>query len=227
MGTLERRKREKDERRTRIIDAAEKVLVSKGYPATTMDDVAAEAEVGKGTLYLYFKNKDELIMALAMRVRTIMLDGFDEAIQAAISGLDLLRRLGRVHCDVVETHRDLFMLSFHVLASGFKPDTTSPTYTLWKESGEWALRIAVNAIERGKLDGSVRPDVDAMTASMHLFGGALGVTLVEFGSEDMRQASPQAGRTKGLLASFMGFFIDSIAAPGARTAPGARQAGDT
>ena len=68
MGTLDRRKREKDKRRNRIIGAAEKVLFAKGYQAATMDDVATEAELGKGTLYLYFKNKEELIIALLVRL---------------------------------------------------------------------------------------------------------------------------------------------------------------
>ena len=215
MGTLERRRRERDRRRNKIIEAAEKVLLAKGYQAATMDDVASEAELGKGTLYLYFKNKDELILALGLRMRMRMIDGFDQAIQEASTGHDLLLGIARSYCEIVERHRDLFMLSFHLLASGYDLDTTTPTYALWRESGDWSMRIVVNAIERGKIDGSIRPDADAARAAMHLFGGALGVTLVEYGSDVSRhkQKSMPPVPMAGLTLSFMEFFIQALANP--------------
>ena len=60
MGIAERKEREKEQRRKAILDAAEKVFFEKGLKYSTMDDVAEEAELSKGTLYLYFKNKEEL-----------------------------------------------------------------------------------------------------------------------------------------------------------------------
>lgn len=61
MGTTERKKREKERRRNTIIDAAEKVIFSKGLDQSTMTEIAQEAELSKGTLYLYFKNFLNLI----------------------------------------------------------------------------------------------------------------------------------------------------------------------
>lgn len=211
MGTLERRRREKDERRNRIIQSAEKVFLSKGYQATTMDDVAAEAELGKGTLYLYFKNKDELILALAMRLRMRMIDGFDEAIQRAETGLELLEGIASSYCTIVESNKNLFMLSFHVMAAGFDLDPTTPTYALWRESGEWSLRIVINAIERGRRDGSIRPDLDAPMVAMHMFSGMFGATLVQYGGTEEHEKSEEILVDPALvLTSFAEFFIESI-----------------
>jgi AcrR family transcriptional regulator len=212
MGTLERRRRERDLRRSRIIEAAEKVILSRGYQAATMDDVAAEAELGKGTLYLYFKNKEELTLALALRARMRMIDGFDQAIQEATNGHDLLVRFARVFCLVQEENRQLFILSFHMLAAGFQLDTTTPTYALWRESGEWSLRMVTNAIERGIRDGSVRPDVDSQSASLHILAGALGVTLVEYGHARDAGAGVPAPPS-GLVGSFLEFFIEALRNP--------------
>ena len=58
----------REERRQQILDAAEKVFFSKGVAAATMDEVAAEAELSKGTLYLYFKSKDEIILSIFERL---------------------------------------------------------------------------------------------------------------------------------------------------------------
>ena len=60
MGIAERKEREKEHRRNTILDAAEEVFFSKGINLATMDEVAERAELSKGTLYLYFKNKEEL-----------------------------------------------------------------------------------------------------------------------------------------------------------------------
>ncbi len=71
MGTAERRAREKDEKRRAILAAAVRCFGRKGYDATTLDEIGAAAEVAKGTLYLYFRNKADLFA-------TLLLDhGFD------------------------------------------------------------------------------------------------------------------------------------------------------
>lgn len=52
-----------DARRSSILDAARKLLVARGYQDFALDDLAREAGVAKGTLFLYFKTKDELLSA--------------------------------------------------------------------------------------------------------------------------------------------------------------------
>src|SRR6056297_3816415 len=64
MGISERRQREREERRRVIIEAAKKVFLEKGIEHATMKDVAAEAELSKAALYLYFKNREELTFEL-------------------------------------------------------------------------------------------------------------------------------------------------------------------
>ena len=68
MGILERKERERERRRQQIIVAAKKVFSEKGFNKATMDDIAGEAELSPGTLYLYFKNKEELYASLSLRI---------------------------------------------------------------------------------------------------------------------------------------------------------------
>ena len=72
MGIKERKEREKERRRQQIIVAAKRVFSRKGYTKTTMEDIATEAELSPGTLYLYFKSKDELYASLCLRVLQFM-----------------------------------------------------------------------------------------------------------------------------------------------------------
>ena len=68
MGIRERKEREKGRRRQQIMIAAKRVFSIKGFNKATMEDIANEAELSPGTLYLYFKNKDELCASLSLRI---------------------------------------------------------------------------------------------------------------------------------------------------------------
>lgn len=68
MGIQERKRREREQRRRQIMAAARKVFYGKGFAKSTMEDIAREAELSPGTLYLYFKNKDELYASLSVAV---------------------------------------------------------------------------------------------------------------------------------------------------------------
>jgi len=67
MSVKERREREEKARLASILEAAEKVFARSGYYQARMDDIAEEAELAKGTLYYYFKSKDEIYVALLKR----------------------------------------------------------------------------------------------------------------------------------------------------------------
>jgi len=68
MGIQERKERERERRRQQIMVAAKRVFSVRGYHKATMEDIAKEAELSPGTLYLYFRNKDELFSSLFIRV---------------------------------------------------------------------------------------------------------------------------------------------------------------
>lgn len=68
----ERMKRRKKERRNEIMDVAEKMIAGKGVQGMTMKEVAGEADVAIGTLYVYFKNKNSLCAAVNARINRQM-----------------------------------------------------------------------------------------------------------------------------------------------------------
>lgn len=68
MGIQERKERERGRRRQQIMIAAKKVFYTKGFAKVKMEDIAKEAELSPGTLYLYFKSKDELCASLSLRI---------------------------------------------------------------------------------------------------------------------------------------------------------------
>jgi AcrR family transcriptional regulator len=74
MGIEERKEREKQMRRRQIINAAEKVFAVKGFSGATIENIAEEAELSPATLYLYFKNKDELYASLNLKFLEVFIE---------------------------------------------------------------------------------------------------------------------------------------------------------
>ncbi len=68
MGIQERKERERERRRQQIMVAAKRVFTVSGFNKATMEDIAKEAELSPGTIYLYFKNKDDLFASLSLRI---------------------------------------------------------------------------------------------------------------------------------------------------------------
>jgi AcrR family transcriptional regulator len=73
MGIQERQQREKKRRHQQIMVAAKRIFTDKGFSKATMGDIAQEAELSPGTLYLYFKSKEELYASLSLRVLQYLL----------------------------------------------------------------------------------------------------------------------------------------------------------
>ena len=79
-----------ESRRAAILDAAQRMFGQYGYRRTSMDDIAREAEIGKGTIYLSFASKEEVFQALSQRLVERMLDGAKAAARRRGSTADKL-----------------------------------------------------------------------------------------------------------------------------------------
>ncbi len=98
MGTLERREREKAERRRQILKAARKLFWKNGFARTTMPAIAEAAELSAGTLYLYFPSKHALYAEL-----------LDEGFDLLESRLREAVAKGRAHRAAAEALVDAFL----------------------------------------------------------------------------------------------------------------------
>jgi len=108
---LPRKEREKLNRRNEILEAAKKVFASKDYASATLEDIATEAELSKGTIYLYFNNKADLFlstfeMGMDQSV-SIMLESISANIDDPIAGIKDVIQRQLIFC---EDNFDLFRI---------------------------------------------------------------------------------------------------------------------
>lgn len=79
----------RQERARRILDAAEALILRWGYDKTTLDDIARQARVARGTIYLHWKTREELLMALITRERLKIGEEIRQRMEADPAGLTL------------------------------------------------------------------------------------------------------------------------------------------
>ena len=103
---VERDELRSDRRRTQILDAAARVFADRGYHRTTVRDVAREAGIADGTIYLYFTSKQDLLLALIAQLGRVAERRADMAEHAGMDVRTFSRTyIGRRFADLREVHR--------------------------------------------------------------------------------------------------------------------------
>ena len=148
-----------------IVDAAIRVFARNGYYNSRVSDIAREAGIAAGTIYLYFKTKDEILVTL---FREQMASFVDQLQKAIASEPDALRKLGRLialHFQVLESNPDLAEVVQVELRQGNKFFRGASAHEV---AAYFALIASV--LEEGVETGLFRKDLPIKVATKLLFG---------------------------------------------------------
>jgi TetR/AcrR family fatty acid metabolism transcriptional regulator len=153
-------------KRERILDAAVVEIARRGYYRTTVSHIARRAGVADGTIYLYFKNKEDVLVSVfdrAMRRFIVEARGIVE--EGTLGAVGMLRRLVALHFTLLGADRDLavvfqveFRHTLHVLE------------VLSRSGIRDYLALIARVVEQGKREGAFRSDVEALLAAKAVFG---------------------------------------------------------
>lgn len=111
MGISERRQREREEVRTKILDAARELFATEGYDAVTMRRVAQAIEYSPTALYLHFKDKETLIRDLCYEDFRTLAKVF-QRIAKEPDPVERLRKIGQAYVDFGLSHPNHYRLMF-------------------------------------------------------------------------------------------------------------------
>ena len=178
MGIAERKEREKLQRRNDIIDAAEKVLFSRGFESATMDEIAERAELSKGTLYLYFKSKEDLQFAIFMRGFDILMKMMKENLSPDSNGYQRLLELADSFIRFSRENRNYFNLFMYYESNqmgALNIDQKQLQVYLKEDS---PLALVTQQVIMGMQDSSLRDDLSAEVFSATLWSQMMGVLIV-------------------------------------------------
>lgn len=212
MSATTRKEREKERRKAQILEAAQEVFRRKGYQATTMDEVAEEAEFSKGTLYLYFGSKFALFSELSNRVLTTVLDEFKNISDEALSGRELIAKMLRLWAREMSSNIRRFRLAISWIASDEDHDSECPGMCSHRETMGAIIGILAATIVRGQKDGSVRHMGDAATLACQLWSGMVGALLFSSRIEETRDKFPTPIKSESFMDDFVELLSAGIAA---------------
>jgi AcrR family transcriptional regulator len=121
MGIIERKEREKAERRKMIMKCARKLILAQGAEKVSMEDIAQKVELSKATLYLYFPGKEVLFRAICEESANIFIEYINPWLDSGISGLEALKRYWMSYLDMFGETDEMIILFYmhHFLAPAF------------------------------------------------------------------------------------------------------------
>ncbi|MGD9173349.1 MAG: TetR/AcrR family transcriptional regulator, partial [Desulfobacterales bacterium] len=137
-----------------ILEAAVKVFARQGFHQSTVAQIAKEAGVADGTIYLYFKNKDDILVQF-FRFRTKQVfESFRDAVDGAEASTDKLRYLVRRHLDEFQRDKDgavVYQVETH--------QNSRLAEAQIREMSKMYRDLISEIIEQGQQEGAIRKDL--------------------------------------------------------------------
>jgi TetR/AcrR family fatty acid metabolism transcriptional regulator len=148
-----------------IIEAAVRVFARKGYYNSRVSDIAREAGIAAGTIYLYFKTKDDILVTLFRDKMAEFVGALRKAIAGEPDAASKVRRLVSLHFSMLEENPDLAEVVQVELRQGQKFFRGASS----QEIGAYFALIG-SVLEEGVAEGRFRSDLPVKVATKMLFG---------------------------------------------------------
>ncbi len=158
-------RRKSDDKRRKILQAAIKVFARKGYFAAKVSEIARRAGVADGTIYLYFRNKEDILVSLFDEVMSEHLESARTDLAAAKTTEERLLHVAEHHLRLLGGNRDLAVV--------FQVELRQSTKFMERFTASWLqdyFAVVSEVVEQGQKDGSLRSDIPRKFVVKAFFG---------------------------------------------------------
>lgn len=149
----------------RILDAAMRVFARKGFYNSTIADVAKAAEVAEGTIYLYFKNKDDLLISIFEHSMDLFIVEAQKELEGVTDPKEKLKKFIALHLRLVQKNPELAQVLQIELRQSSK-------FMKEYEGGKFSeyLNVVRSILEEGQEKGIFRKDIEPRILRRAIFG---------------------------------------------------------
>ncbi len=159
MGLEDRRRREKESRKSAILKAARKLFFEKGFKPVTVDNIAQKAELSKGSVYLYFKSKEEIYTHILLTDIEKFHRKIDELLPQDQNAADSLKKYANIYIDIFLNDEELFrmLMSFMLNTDQMNlPDSLNNNLIkMTNKTVNICEKLLQTGIERGEFPSSI------------------------------------------------------------------------
>lgn len=159
----------KSEKYYKILDSAGAVFARHGFHKATISQIAAEAGVADGTIYLYFKNKDDILYQIINFKTELVFEKMNQAVEAGRNAEEKLR--GLIRCHLQEFQNDKNMAVIFQSEVRYLRDIQSQI----KDMSKMYLDLLSEIIEQGQIEGTMRQDLFVGLVKRFILGAVEGV----------------------------------------------------
>jgi TetR/AcrR family fatty acid metabolism transcriptional regulator len=153
------------DKRQRILHAAVSVFASKGYFGARVSDIAKKAGVADGTIYLYFRNKEDILVSLFDDLMSEHVEQVKAALPRVKDAPGRLRLVAEHHLRALGGNRDLAVV--------FQVELRQSTKFMERFTASWLkdyLALLAEIIAQGQAAGEIRPDLPVKLGTKAFFG---------------------------------------------------------
>ena len=215
MGIPERKEREKERRKEEILDAAHKVFIEKGLTTATVDDIAAAAELSKGTLYLYFGSKEDIYVALMMRGFRTLYGNFNNIIANETSVVKILHRMETVYIDFFNSDRQFFRMMESAHRPNVHKEISADMRNAYASESQRNWAQIIDLFNRGVMEKKIRGDINPVDMAIIIWSSATSLMTRIDREGDIWLKDRNIDLMKTLHASFH-LLMDAILTPEGR-----------
>jgi len=170
---------EKQERIERILSAARKLFLEKGYLGATMRDIALEAQLSTGAIYVYFSGKDEIYEKVCEEAFMVVIGLIDEATLMDGTPQDRIQAIAAQYVTFYTDYTEYFeMLTFHDLGFTRRGQSEHLRERL-KTLTIQAITVIEGVVRDGISAGVFLPTLDSAQASFNLWAGLEGILILD------------------------------------------------
>ena len=164
-STRSRSQKQRSEKRVRIVDAAVGVFAEKGYRSARISDIARRAGVADGTIYLYFRNKEDLLLTIFEEKMDGILTGLRAAVEGIEAPADRMRAFAQFHFEQMRLQPALAQVLQVELRQSTRFVREYRPERLWEYLG-----VFEHILEEGQRSGVFRSDIDPFLVKWAFFG---------------------------------------------------------
>jgi AcrR family transcriptional regulator len=166
----ERKEKEKELRKEDILKNGEQLFIKKGFANTTMDEIAKVCELAKGTLYLYFSSKEELLFTIIYRALSNLYELMFEYQKELSDPIEKLRMVGKAYFEFYSRYPDHFRLLNDIHIPGrFHPPADENRHEMIHERIKDIWLLITKIVRDGRSSGVFKESADPLEVAISLW----------------------------------------------------------
>jgi len=207
LGSPEKRKKEKENKKNTILKAARKLFFDRGFKFVTVDSIAAKAGVSKGSIYLYFDSKEEIYAQVLITDNIELNKDIKIFSTKEAPAAELLLEFSQIYINYFLDHNELFRILMTFMLQTEQMNLTQEQNTELIQTTNDNIKVISTIIQKGIDSGEFAPTIDirqAQNAIWGLFNGIISLYLF------MGNPAKRADRIHSMVKDSLNIFINGL-----------------